>query len=422
MMKKIFIIVSILFASCEDDLKLCGCIVTFSDALPVQFWLSECETFNEKEVDGVFNRCFCQPFNSSDEITVQFRNTTGNSYALIAIDEDDVIQFESTFTEVSSGIYQTSFSTGNNDFTDGIIQFLIIDLSVATIMLGPSGWTDLAGWTTKTSTQFTLTDLVFQPGPTNSYINISTSLGDIINFTFDYSLAGTLNGTISIYFYLSDSSNNATSNQVRTQILTGASGTATVTLTATASGARLQIQVGITGGESSSGTVDPLIITIPTGLVLAVPDSSILAKSDCISINEDHDETILINYHNNRPFASINSAVGTPDPEFNLRIPAIFSESDERHPRESEDLTLSNNTSLQLMAEIKKQRPLKVKHMPNYMHLKTLLAVSFQTVTIDNYRWKLDEAYEKAPGNPKFPLKTALCWLTQRDYVLRNVL
>lgn len=250
----------------------------FSDALPVQFWLTSCETYNEKEVPGVFTRCFCAPFNASDEITVQFQHTPGYTYTLRVVDEDGQIINESEFTEPQTGLYQYSFTPQDLAITDQQIQLRVIS------------------------------------------------------------------------------------------------------------------------------------------------DSGMVARTDCLDIKEDHDETILINYHNNRIFSSLNSSVGTPDPEFNLRIPAIFSESDDRYPRESEGMTLSNNRSLQLMASITRQRPIKVKPMPSYMHLKTTLALSFSTVTIDGLTWKLDEAYDKDAGNPRHSLKKATAWLTDRNYNPRNVL
>lgn len=253
--------------------------MTFSDALPVQFWLTGCETFNEREVDGIYSACFCQPINCDDEITIQFTHTSGYSYSLLATDDDSNTLFTTPFTQVSSGLYQASFTPRAQGVCDSLMRLRVTD--------------------------------------------------------------------------------------------------------------------------SSSPAVS-------------------VATSDCLSVKEDHDETILINYHNNRRFVSIDSSVGTPDPEFNLRVPAIFFH--DRYPRESESIDLSNNTSFQTTAQIKRQRKFDVKHMPDYMHLKLVLVLSFHNVTIDSEEWKLDEPYEKSPGNPRYPLKTATTWLTMKNYVVRNVL
>jgi hypothetical protein len=145
-----------------------------------------------------------------------------------------------------------------------------------------------------------------------------------------------------------------------------------------------------------------------------------VAKSDCVDVKEDHDETVLITYSNNRPFDSLSSSVGTPDHAFNLRIPAVFFK--ERFPEESEVIELSDSRSIQLNAQVKAQRFLNVGPMPFYMHRKTKLALTFGTVTIDNQDWVKEEAYEVQDTKRTHPLSKAQCWLTEKDTLYRNVL
>jgi hypothetical protein len=153
---------------------------------------------------------------------------------------------------------------------------------------------------------------------------------------------------------------------------------------------------------------------------ISIESSQLMAKSDCIQFKEDHDETVLITYSNNRPFDSLSSSVGTPDHAFNLRIPAVFFK--ERFPEESEVMELSNNRSIQLNAQVKAQRFLNVGPMPFYMHRKAKLALSFGTVTIDGQYWVKEEAYEVAETKRTHPLSKAQCWLTEKDTIYRNVL
>lgn len=247
-----------------------------SDAQPVQFWLYRLDTFNELEVDGIFSRCFCQPFEAEDEITIQFKDTTGYVRKLVVYNSSGTL-YTTSFTETASGLYQLSFTPASIGITDDEIQFNITDGVLTT-----------------------------------------------------------------------------------------------------------------------------------------------LAKSDCISIKEVQDETVLINYHNNRIFASLSSAVGTPDPEFNLRIPAVFFK--QRFPKTTEVMKLSNSRSLQLNAEIGKQKLLQVKHMPYHMHLKTQLALAFQNVTINNLEYTAEESYEIEEGNIRSSRKQASIWLTEKEYILRNIL
>jgi hypothetical protein len=250
--------------------------VIFSDAQPVQFWLDRLDTFNEKDEEGIYAKCFCQPFQASDEITIQFEETTGYTRKLVVFDENGTF-YTASIPEVSSGLFQITFTPASIGATD-------------------------------TQLQFTITDGLF----------------------------------------------------------------------------------------------------------------TTIAKSDCISIKETHPETVLINYHNNRIFSSLNSAVGTPDPEFNLRIPAIFFQ--ERFPEESEVIELSNSRNIQLSAQLKVQKKLDIGMMPFYMHQKMKLVLKFQNVTINDQEWVQQEAYEIPDSNKRWPLRRAMVWLNQKDYVVRNVL
>lgn len=168
---------------------------------------------------------------------------------------------------------------------------------------------------------------------------------------------------------------------------------------------------------SNTGTAEVVSFNVSSFLISMFQE---VAKSDCISVKEDHDETVLITYSNNRPFASLNSSVGTPDHAFNLRIPAVFFK--ERFPEESEVIGLSNSRSIQLNAQVKAQRLLNVGPMPFYMHRKAKLALSFQTVTIDDQDWVKEEAYEVSETKRTHPLSKAQCWLTEKDTIYRNVL
>lgn len=251
--------------------------MVISDAQPIQFWLDRLETFNEKEVDGIFGRCFCQPFEADDEITMQFKDTTGLTRGLTIYNESGTL-YSTTFSEVATGYYQKTIVPSSIGITNDKIQFRITD--------------------------GLLTDL---------------------------------------------------------------------------------------------------------------------AKSDCISIKEYQKETVLINYHNNRIFVSLNSAVGTPDPEFNLRIPAIFFR--QRHPKTTEVIELSNSRSIQTTAGIEVQKLLQIKNMPAYMHLKTQLALSFQNVFIDDIEWVARENYEPVDSsNPRWPMNKAQIWLNRKDYIVHNIL
>lgn len=143
-------------------------------------------------------------------------------------------------------------------------------------------------------------------------------------------------------------------------------------------------------------------------------------KSDCVHCKAEWDETVLITYSNSRNFASLNYSNVSPDPDFYIRIPAVFFE--ERFPEEDEGLELSNGQSIQLNAKVKAQRLLSTGAMPFYMHRKMKLILKHQFIEIDGQPWVKEEAYEIQESNKRWPLRRALCWLTEQDYIIRNVL
>lgn len=248
-----------------------------SDAMPVQFWLENLNTFNETTTQGMFYKCFCQPWNCDDIIRIQFDPEGLDNFSLNLYDEDDVVLQSIPFVNTIGTVYTVSFSPSTYDLCDDTISL---------------------------------------------------------------------------------------------KILRG---------------------------------------------------STIIYKSDCLRIKANWKETVLITYSSNRNFAGIKYSQVTPDPEFYLRIPAVFYHP--RHPQEMEVIELSNSQSIQLNAQIKAQRWLKVKDMPPYMHRKTIQVLMHQFVEIDNEEWVKGENYEEIPSNnPRWPLYKATCWLTEKDYILRSVL
>lgn len=115
--------------------------MTISDALPVQFWLAGCETFNEYEAEGVHHVCWCQPWNCTDEITVQFQDTTGQTLKLVALDSENTELYTGNFIEIDTGIYQLSFIPNDEAICNEVIQLQIQNSS--DVMLAQSDCLDI---------------------------------------------------------------------------------------------------------------------------------------------------------------------------------------------------------------------------------------------------------------------------------------
>lgn len=151
-------------------------------------------------------------------------------------------------------------------------------------------------------------------------------------------------------------------------------------------------------------------------------DTTIVAKSDCLDIKETHDGTIYITYSNGRNYAGIiNYSGGTPDISYYLRIPAVFNQ--EQFPETDETLPLSNNRIISLNSQVKKQRLLETDQMPYYMHLKVMEVLKNQFITIDGVDYVKEEPYEQVSNtSKKWPMRRYTCWLTEKQYVVRNIL
>src|SRR5690349_17723563 len=126
--------------------------MTFSDALPVHFWLASEETFNEKVVYDVHRKCFCAPWECDDQITLQFSDTAGQSRRLIVLSEDGSYAREFNFSEVASGVYQLSFTPSDNDLCDKQVRFVILGTDQVSIFDNQFN-ANLDGWTNSGSGQ-----------------------------------------------------------------------------------------------------------------------------------------------------------------------------------------------------------------------------------------------------------------------------
>lgn len=248
-----------------------------SDALPVQFWSVDTDTYNEREPEGVFRKCFCHPFENSDLIRVQFDFRINDTFTLRVYDADETLLQTIAFINTLSTVYTVSFTPSDYAIEDEVISLKI-----------------------------------FQ--------------GSIERF-----------------------------------------------------------------------------------------------KSDCIELKETWEETVLITYSDNKNFASLNYSLVSPDPEFYIRIPAVFEHS--RFPQESEQLELSSSRMIALNSMIKAQKRLETAPMPAHMHRKMILVLHHQFVEIGNQGWVKEEAYEiQDPPNRRVAMKKANVWLTEKDYFIRNVL
>lgn len=392
--------------------------MTFSDAIPIQFWLIDCDTYNEEERYGQYQRCFCAPWECDDEIKIQFQDEDDQNFSLLIYDEDDSLLDSIPITETSDGVYLTSFTPSDN--TPGIC-----DKKVQLEIRKEAG---SQGVTLPELNTYTNTGGTGDPWSLGANPSIATTFGGttseglIVDFAFiagvEYTIivnfTNTAN-TVGIFSIgVTDSSNVVQFSQNTPGANSGANESNPLVFTATTDTTR--IRIGLTfSGASNTTTINSVSATRSVG----TPE--VVAKSDCLNIKESHEGTVLITYSNFRNYAGIINNNGSPDLTFYLRIPAVFNE--ERYPETDEPMQLSNNRIISLNSQVKKQRLLETDQMPNYMHLKVKEVLKHQFVTIEEVDYVKEEPYEQVENaNKRWPMRRYTCWLTEKEYVVRNIL
>lgn len=82
--------------------------MTYSNALPIQFWPVAESTFNELEVCGITPVCWCQPIQMDDPILIQISSGAGETFSINVFDENDVEVAAAGMSEIASGLYEAA--------------------------------------------------------------------------------------------------------------------------------------------------------------------------------------------------------------------------------------------------------------------------------------------------------------------------
>jgi hypothetical protein len=392
--------------------------MTFSDAIPVQFWLIDCDTYNESEPYGINHKCFCAPWECDDEIKIQFQDEDDQNFVLLIYDDEDSLLDSIPIEETEDGVYLTSFTPSDNTpgFCDKKIQLQIRKEAGSQGVTLPdlSTWQNDGGAGTPWSLGATPSINTTILGTTSErlYADFAFIVG--VEYTIIINFTNTANTPGSFGVTVSDSSFNAQFSSNKSGADAGANQSTPLTFTATADTTRVYISLTFLGSTNTTTITS-------TEATRSVGSPTLMAKSDCLDIKESHEGTLLITYSNHRNYAGIINSNGSPELTFYLRIPAIFNE--ERFPETDEPMQLSNNRIISLNSQVKKQRLLETDQMPNYMHLKVKEVLKHQFVTIDETDYVKEEAYEMVENtNKRWPFRRYTCWLTEKEYVVRNIL
>jgi hypothetical protein len=382
--------------------------MVISNALPVQFWLEGCDTYNESENYGIHSKCYHQPFTCSDEITIQFKGNPITDYDLLIIDESgNTIETIPFSVQSSEEFFQNyPFSGWKTSGGAGVAWTEGSSPSVTLPLIGSSERLEetISGLAAGTYS------LGYDITATNSLLSVTIAFrknGQILDSNNIILSAGSNVGTSN--FILTDEPDQITVSVTRLD-----NSSATTTLNS----------FSLTSDDVFLASIVPLDYEICNQKIkLKIRSSNTpeedIARTDYLDIKPTHPGTKLIRYTNERNFAGIVYENLSPDQIFYIRVPCRFFH--EKMPQTDEAMELTNSI-LTTSSQKKNQKLLEVELAPYYFHNKLIEVLQHHTVSIDNNYWEKEEGYEIAPGDKRWPLKTATCWLTNEGSVVRNVI
>lgn len=404
LMKTIAIFALITLVACDTINPVCHNPVTVSPANPVQFWPSDCQSFNKKEICGIYSRKYCQPWNCDDEIINQGYDPLGGEYEIKLIDYlgGIIAQFPFERTDLLSG-----------ELFPNLDEFVNEESGTS--------------WTTGTQPSVSIN--IGSSKRLSRSISLTTGLYEITSSATVP--AGDLGLFLSFYYQGAQVSSSNISNGSNTQ---------TVSIDGTVD------QVFFTVIDFEGGADFVQILSVSMIKVSPVYQNSFLPEdynicdeefsieivkiegetetvewySDGQSVKTSHECSNLIEYSNNRNYAGLIYTDTSPSPSFKIRVRSIFFH--EEFPQEDFVMELTSGIE-KTSGVITAQRRFDVDRVPYYMHKKLILIFEHQSILINGAYWTKQERYEMIENQKQtFPMKKGQVLLTMRDFVQRSVL
>lgn len=394
-----------------------------SNANPIQWWLPEIASFNNKQEIGIEHKDYCMPFNLEDTVRDQFREETDLRIDLVGYDVDEEEALILNYEEIQTGIYEVNFIPQDEDIEEQCLNFKRIvrvvgiigsatDSGYAQNATADNDWSlvsDPPGVNFNVAPNATKFSEHLYKAITPYVVGQEIIIRSIINYAIGLGSGGqTADLLVNIHFLDGAFSVLETHNilSILGSII-GGGGSNDVTNTLTIPVGTVYISIKTICAAHGGFTNLNAGVTITHFL-----DSTIiLGYSDCIDFKENHAKTRLLSYSNDIEYAGLDY---TDEQFFNIRIKSKFYEP--RGPEENESESLSDGTTQKLSSSTKEQKLLELFDLPPYMHKKIQLALQHNTIYIDNQAWVKEEAYE--PGgliHERYPFFDAKVYLTLKD-------
>lgn len=403
--------------------------VQVSPANPVQFWSVDCQTFNQKQVCGIFHRCWDSPWQCDDEIKNQFYDSIS-----------DDVNF-GTITDLPPlSEWKTTSLDSKPDWSLGATPSVSLPsvaspFGISSEILYFDTYYFVPGFKYRITVNYT--------GNAVGSMTAGIYNSDFERLSFESALV--INGTRNITLEFAATSETAIFGIVGA---TGQLNALNITVN-TRSGERsipdeyvLQV-LDENGNEIDQlelsttiieGTFDSIVVYynsfVPSDLnvcdekiylkllkLTGSPDEEILI-SDPLDIRVSQPCTNLIEYSSNRNYAGLFYDGLSPSITFNIRVKSVF--YDEELPQEDFVMDLPQGVE-KTGSVLTSQRLLKIHKVPEHQHKKIVLVLNHQFVLIDGSYWTKAEKYEKIQkSNERQPMRNAQVLLTQRDFLVRS--
>lgn len=455
-MKRILLIFALFLVGCDDTInKDCHSngLRTASPLNPIELWDASCDSYNRKEVCGIFPTCFCQPWKCENPFIGQVKDTQINrNYSLRVKSENgdvlDTYELPKTFApagkEVSLSFQNDSFNTSINGW---------VNLTVGSFGTGqPFIWDNVALAAHSDGSVSNLAQTAAFGQERAPYWPAGTYKVRVR--ARNMSTGGSSPFSQRLSLYASDAVNALGSSVSFTSDVTPEWGVSPLieniniefTLVDPKKFIWFQFyKVGPSSGYEVDFTVYEIVMTDAPDFESAEAvytynvdaneycDQNVMIEifdtdtgelywySDCLDVKDEHACTQDIEYTNFRNFAGITFDNSSPQLNFVLTVPVKF--FFDRFPKT--DFAIQTVNSVQKLASVlKQQRKFTTDYMPDFMHRKLNLVFMTQSIYIDGEYWVQEEEYSILGGdeNSRWPVRQGEVYLTSRDFLQRSVL
>lgn len=393
-----------------------------SDALPVQFWPEGCDTYNESENYGIHPICWIQPFTCDDEISIQF--------------QDNEIGINSTSVSLPALTAWATRSTSPSlvDWTTGAAPSVNLPIAQSEILYADYAFIPGRQYTIDINYTRVVNSGSSNPRNTTLYI-----LDDDFEVVFSESSSAAAGANVATIEF------TATHNCTKVGISHSSGADVTITINSHSAIISTFTDYSLRILNEDGDTIESLEMSnselAANGFLHSVSFTSLdydicnqrirleiwsegspearVARTDLLDIQETQPGTKIISYTNETNFAGLYYENMSPDLVFYIRVRCRFFH--EQMPQTDEAMELTSSV-ITTSSQKKNQKLLEVEHAPYYFHNKIIEVIQHHTLTIDNNTWKKEDEYAINQGTKNWPLKTATCFLTRTNSIVRNVI